>query len=130
MRRRVWSRNIKNMRSIYIYDISSLRVNKGSSDWRYENMSVDTNELSYSRRLESLLSRYFLGWILQIIKKIKKTDIVGDEFCVIWLKHRHLRTLFNQRSTQYTASTLPKPRISNTASLYHRNEIQAWYPTM
>jgi len=27
LRRCVWSRNIKNRRSIYIYDISSLRVN-------------------------------------------------------------------------------------------------------
>jgi hypothetical protein len=31
VRRCVWSRNIKNMRSIYIYDISSLRVKYGFS---------------------------------------------------------------------------------------------------
>jgi len=38
LRRRVWSRNIKNGCSIYIYDISRLRVNLGSR-WEW----VDTS---------------------------------------------------------------------------------------
>ena len=59
-----------------------------------------------------------------------KTEFVGGEFCVMWLNLKPKKTPFNQRSTQDIARTLQKPRISNTASPYNRNEIQTQYPTI
>jgi len=53
LRRCVWSRNIKNRRSIYIYDISSLRV----------------NQLLYcvSLKIYNKFANYFVNWNFQEI---------------------------------------------------------------
>jgi len=54
LRRRVWSRNIKNGCSIYIYDISRLRVKHGEGTGRQSTSSTDADNAYTVENLKKL----------------------------------------------------------------------------